>query len=300
MDGILVVDKPAGPTSHDVVAVARRALATRRIGHTGTLDPLATGVLALVIGQATRLSRFMTGDTKGYDAVVRLGMETDTADREGQAVGGTGERAADVPDTAIHSALERFRGSLVQLPPPFSAKKIGGVRAYALARTGREVPERPVDVTVHRLDLVARDGTRLTLRLETSSGFYVRSLARDLGAQLGCGAHLESLRRYRSGAFTVDQAVDLAALVADPVTAVTRLVPLERLLTNFPAVLLSDEDTRRARHGNPVRAGAAGEARNASGAPSEAFVRLFGPDRRLLAIAREAPGAVLQPVVVLN
>ena len=296
MDGVLVIDKPEGPTSHDVVAVARRTLQMRRIGHTGTLDPLATGVLALVVGQATRLSRFLTGATKGYDATIRLGVAMDTCDRAGEIVGEDEAAALAVTDTALDKALDRFRGTFAQAPPPFSAKKIGGVRAYTLARAGRVVESQAVEVTVLRLELVSRSRTRVTLRLEVSAGFYVRALAHDLGTALGCGAHLVSLLRYRSGAFTLADAIGLDLLVSDPAEAWTRLTPLERLLPEFPAVVLSEADARRARHGNPVAAAALGGV-----TPDEAgFTRLVTSDGQLLGIAEAAHGAVLQPVVVLN
>jgi tRNA pseudouridine55 synthase len=292
LDGVLVVDKPEGPTSHDVVAVARRALNTRRIGHTGTLDPLATGVLALVVGQATRLSRFLTDADKGYDAVIGLGIATDTYDRAGTIVAREEAAAHAVTDAALEAGLERFRGRIVQAPPPFSAKKIGGVRAYALARASRTVTMPPVEVTVHRLELVSRDRTRVTLRLEVSAGFYVRALAHELGAALGCGAHLEGLRRYRSGTFTLNDAVGLDTLASDPHGAVSRLAPLERLLPEFPPVVLSASDAGRARHGHPVAHAAARHAGE--------FTRLLTPEGRLLGIARTGPGPVLQPIVVLN
>jgi tRNA pseudouridine55 synthase len=220
----------------------------------------------------------------------------DTYDRSGVMVAEDEAAAVAVTGTALEEALGRFRGTFAQAPPPFSAKKIGGVRAYTLARAGRVVESRAVEVTVFRLELVSRSRTRVTLRLEVSAGFYVRALAHELGTALGCGAHLEALRRYRSGAFTLADTIELDMLVSDPAQATTRLTPLHRLLPEFPAVVLSEADARRARHGNPVAAAAPGGV-----ALDEAgFARLMTSDGQLLGIAEAAPGAVLQPIVVLN
>lgn len=300
LDGVLVVDKPQGPTSHDIVAEARRALRTQRVGHTGTLDPLATGVLPLVIGQATRLSQFLTGASKGYEARVRLGIATDTYDAAGEQVGAAREAAAaELPDEAIDLALEGFRGSFEQVPPPYSAKKVGGMRAYALARAKVDVATRPVMVTVERLDLTGRDGTGITLRVDASAGFYVRSLAHDLGIRLGCGAHLESLRRYRSGAFTLEDAISIETLREGPGQAADRLVGMERLLTDLPVFDLSETGLRKARHGNALGP-SDGRLRQGLIPGVGQLTRLFSPDGRLVAVARRAPGGSLQPTVVLG
>ncbi len=300
LNGVLVVDKPQGPTSHDIVAEARRALRTRRVGHTGTLDPLATGVLPLVIGQATRLSQFLTGAPKGYEATVRLGISTDTYDATGESIGVPDEGgAARIPDAEIARALDAFRGRFEQVPPPYSAKKVGGVRAYALARQRLEVATRPVAVTVERLDLASREETRLTLQVDASAGFYVRSLAHDLGVRLGCGAHLEGLRRYRSGAFTLGDAVTLDALREEPEHAAGRLVPMERLLPEAPVFDLSEAGLRKARHGNALGP-SDGRLRAGLVPDAGALARLFSPDGHLVALARRSPGGSLQPVVVLG
>lgn len=300
LNGVLVVDKPSGPTSHDVVAEARRALKIRRIGHTGTLDPFATGVLALVLGQATRLSRFMTSGVKGYEAVVHLGVQTDTYDSTGAIQREARDLAAAMTSADLERALETFRGSFAQVPPPFSAKKVDGTRAYELARRHEAVALAPAPVTVSHLELVSSEGPRVTLRVEATTGFYVRSLAHDLGERLGCGAHLASLRRYRSGPFTLDQAVGLSTIRDDPAAALARVVPLEALLPELPVFVLTDGGQRRALHGNPV---GAADARPAEGAVLPApgcFARLFSGDRRLLAIGRTGPDRLLHPVVVLN
>lgn len=300
ISGVLIVDKPPGPTSHDVVNEARRALGTRRVGHTGTLDPLASGVLPLVIGQATRLSQFLTGAVKGYEAVIRLGITTDTYDQAGEITARAGEASVSAITRAqIENALDAFRGRFEQMPPPYSAKKVGGVRAYALARARRAVQPEAAKVTVHALELASSEDGRITLRVEASAGFYVRSLAHDIGQRLGCGAHLEGLRRYRSGEFTLDRAVPLATLREDPASAAARVIPMEALLTDFPGVRLTDAGCRRAAHGNPVRAGEGAPAAG-SWPVRDAFVRLLDPAGRLLAIGRVADGGALQPVVVLS
>ena len=212
LDGVLVVDKPAGMTSHDVVAWARRLLGMRRIGHVGTLDPLATGVLPLVVGRATRLAALLAGGPKTYRAVIRLGLETDTYDATGTPQSGppdAGDRARSLDQDAAAAACRRFTGVFRQRPPAYSAKKVGGVPAHRLARRQQHVDLRPVEVVVHRFDVLAlRDG-HLDCRVCCSPGFYMRSLAHDLGRELGCGGCLEQLRRERSGPFALDSAVDL-------------------------------------------------------------------------------------------
>jgi tRNA pseudouridine55 synthase len=299
--GVLVVDKPKGPTSHDIVAIARRAIGTTRVGHTGTLDPLATGVLPLVIGHATRLSRFLMGGSKGYDAVVRLGIATDTYDAEGDPIEPPAPDAAvaRVTDADIAAVLSQFRGTFEQAPPPFSAKKIGGIRAYSLARRRLDVDPRPVSVTAHRLELTDRNGPSLRLRVEASAGFYVRALANDIGARLGCGAHLEALRRFRSGPFTLEQAVPFSLLRAGEESLTTRRIPMEELLPDLPPFELNEAGTRRAAHGNLL---GPGDGRLVRGTlPAEAGLsRLISAEGRLLGVARSTAGGALQPIVVLG
>lgn len=302
MDGVLVVDKPEGPTSHDVVAVARRALRERRIGHTGTLDPMATGVLPLVIGKATRLASMLSGAAKTYEATVRLGCATDTYDADGVVAGDTEDRQAasltipapDVPREEVEAALGRFRGPFEQAPPPYSAKKIGGVAAYKLARQQREVSPKPVSVVVTGLELLDYAGGLATVRVTASAGFYVRSLAHDLGRALGCGGHLASLRRTRSGVFTLDDAVPLSDLLDGRQGAAERIVPMDRLLPDLPAARLTASGAKRAGHGNPVS-----PVDIAEPGPRGVRVRLLAPDGRLLGLGEPRPGGLLQPVVVL-
>lgn len=295
IDGVLIVDKPAGPTSHDVVAIARRALREKRIGHTGTLDPLATGVLPLVIGKATRLASRLSAAEKEYEAAIRLGAVSDTYDAEG-----TIERVAagaGSPDLAdLEAAMQAFRGSFDQVPPPYSAKKVGGVPAYKLARRQQATELAAVRVTVHRLDLLQFDGEVIRLRIRTSPGFYVRSLAHDLGARLGCGGYLEALRRTASGQFRVEQAVSLAELQRDPEAARAGAVCLEDLVTDLPAVRLTERGARRVAHGNFVDFQHLADMVRA---PVSGPVRMIDGEGRLLAIAEPAADGVLRPSIVL-
>lgn len=247
--GVLVVDKPQGPTSHDVVAVARRVLGERRIGHCGTLDPLATGVLALAVGPATRLVQYLMASDKTYQATIRFGEITTTYDSLGEVCGQSDARPTR---DALKQALQQFRGPQMQGPPAFSAKKVDGHRAYDLARrTGAPPPTlAPVAVHVHALSLDDYDGERAIVSMTVSPGFYVRSLAHDLGQVLGCGAVLEQLRRTRSGTFAVEDAVTLDTLVtADRAAIEGRLIPMPALLTDRPALHLDADTAARARKG---------------------------------------------------
>jgi tRNA pseudouridine55 synthase len=300
LSGVLVVDKPAGVTSHDVVAVARRALNERSIGHTGTLDPMATGVLPLAIGKATRLVRFLSAADKDYDAVIRFGRATDTYDATGTT---TAESPQRPTRTALDIGLLALAGSYDQLPPPYSAKKVGGHRAYALARRAEPVELKPVPVTVSRAVLTAFDEDTASVSITCSSGFYVRSFAHELGRRLGCGACLEALRRTRSGEFTLDRAVTLDELAADRAEHRTdienALVRPEALLPSLPAVHLTAEGVDWVAHGRDL-----GPAQCTAGLPDvqpgNAWVRLLDGANSLVALAtpdREArrlhPGVVL-------
>jgi tRNA pseudouridine55 synthase len=309
MDGLLVVDKPPGPTSHDVVARMRRVLGERRIGHTGTLDPAATGVLPLVIGRATRLAQFLSGRDKEYEAVICLGVATTTCDAEGEPIG--------PPSTGpwpgreeIEQALATFRGTFDQRPPAFSAKKIAGQRSSRLARRRAVSSDaeahahsepasallRPVTVTVHTLDLVGAEADRVTLRLSCSAGFYVRSLAHDLGQRLGIGAHLAALRRTRSGEYGVDAAVPLAELERDPAAARAAIIPPERMLGGWDTVVLTDAGLVRATQGRDL---GPADAEHPAEMPSASRVRLLATTGRLVGVAEPSstPG-FLHAVVV--
>jgi tRNA pseudouridine55 synthase len=308
MDGLLVIDKPTGLTSHDVVARMRRVLGERRIGHTGTLDPAASGVLPLVLGRATRLARFMDS-TKSYEAVVRFGQATDTHDAEGLPAGH--RSAAPVPTPGqIETVLHGFRGTFEQQPPAFSAKKIGGRRSYETARANRErsswLPDAPdlpaplpapVSVTVHRLEITDVADDCVTLRVECSAGFYVRSLAHDLGAALGVGAHLAALRRTASAGLTLADSMPLDVAERSAPEARAAIVPLERMLTGLSSVVLLDAGVSRAVHGRDIGpAEISGQIWTGSGP-----VRLFDQRRQLVGIGEAAatPG-LLHPSVVLR
>ncbi|MDP9323133.1 MAG: tRNA pseudouridine(55) synthase TruB [Acidobacteriota bacterium] len=302
MNGVLVVDKPAGPTSHDVVSRVRRALRTKRIGHTGTLDPLATGVLPLVIGRATRLASLLSGADKEYDAGVRLGLATETYDASDR-VGPPPDPPPDIDFLRVDAALAEFRGTYDQAPPAYSAKKIDGVAAYKLARRHTPVQPRSVQVTVAHLALHSYDRGLARLRVRASAGFYVRSLAHDLGERLGCGAHLETLRRVRAGAYGEESAIRLDAIEAEGPSAGRLIVPLEQLLPEVPAVVLNDRGARRAAHGNELTpedlADPSGLSRRAEGASAPCRFRLMDGGGMLLGIAESRPGGLLHPVIVL-
>ena len=295
-DGVLVVDKPGGLSSHDVVAAVRRTLGGARVGHTGTLDPLATGVLALLVGRATRLAQYLAGAHKSYDADVRFGWATDTCDSTGAPTGPP--LSATVDRARLEAALDAFRGTFLQQPPVYSAKKVRGTRAYALARASREAQLDPVTVTVSclRLDDLADDTAKLVLTV--SAGFYVRALARDLGAAMGVGAHLAGLRRTSSGEFDLSQAVAFATLMADPGAAAAALIPLGAVLTHLPGCRVNGEGLQWVHHGRDL------EPRLLIDAPPAAPagpLRLLDEEGALVALAvvREGSGA-LHPAVVLR
>ncbi|MCE2543211.1 MAG: tRNA pseudouridine(55) synthase TruB [Acidobacteria bacterium] len=301
-DGVLVVDKPAGMTSHDVVVWARRLLGVARIGHTGTLDPLATGVLPLVVGRATRLATLLAGGTKTYKAIIRLGTETDTYDAAGTplpAPPGADTRARCLDRETVAAACRRFTGVFRQQPPAFSAKKVGGVRAYRLARRQRQVDLPPVEVTVHEFEVIALTDGCLHCRVSCSPGFYMRTLAHDLGQALGCGGCLEQLRRERSGAFTLDDAVGLEAGADGALPLHERLIALDALLPELPAVVVTPHGAQRASHGNLLRPAdiAAGAGRRTEGGAGD--VRVCDDAGSLLAIATPAAAGALHPRIVL-
>jgi len=309
LNGALLIDKPIGPTSHDVVARVRRALGERSIGHTGTLDPLASGLLVLLVGRATRLASLMSGAVKSYHATIRLGVSTDTYDAAGvpQAalISGGGVLPSAIDDAAVDDVIEAIRNQREQVPPPFSAKKVGGIRAYKLARR-QETPElKPVDVCVYALDVERAASDVLHVTLTCSAGYYVRAMAHEIGMRLGCGAHLEALRRTRVGGFDVASAVTLDTVEREGAGAAARLLPAGMLLPGLPAVRLTEDGEKRARHGNIL---ALNHVAKWEDAPAEIAARradepvryrILSPDGSLLAIA-EATSAGLQPFLVLG
>lgn len=308
MDGVLVVDKPSGLTSHDVVAHARRALGVRRVGHIGTLDPVATGVLPLVVGRATRLASLLSAGRKTYEGCILLGVSTDTYDATGTITADARDRMGtglvNAPDReAIEHAVEAFVGTWPQRPPPFSAKKIRGVRAYKLARRNQPVAPDPVEVTVHAVDVLAVDGTHVQCRVTCDPGFYMRAFAHDLGAALGCGACLEALRRHRNGAFDLRGAVSLDDIEALGPSVVDRMVPLPDLLPELPRLVLTEHGARRARHGNDLTAADVVSpstdwpSRTASSGAGVA--KLYDGEGVLLAIAKADAARLLHPTIVL-
>ena len=292
MNGVLVVDEPSGPTSHDVVGRVRRALGTRRVGHTGTLDPLATGVLPLVIGRATRLAQFLSSDEKEYVADVAFGVSTSTYDALGSEL--PNETGARIDLSRLDGALGEFRGTYLQTPPAFSAKKVSGKPAYELARSGASPELKPVQVTVTALEVLEQGERRASLRVVCSSGFYVRTLAHELGRRLGCGAYLAALRRTRAGTFTLADAVPLDVLEHEGAAAAPRLIPLERLLPAIPSVVLTEDGVRRALHGSMLPPSA-----HESELPQTVRVRLLDAAGHLVGIAELEPGGLLHPVIVL-
>ena len=247
--GLLLVDKPAGCTSHDVVQRARAALGQKKVGHCGTLDPTATGLLLLTVGKATRLTRFLIRAPKVYEGEIRLGVETDTYDAAGAIVA---ERPYDeVEGGDVAGVMARFVGEYEHLTPPYSAKKVGGVKSYELARRGEEVPELRKTVTIYEYRMTsAPDGDGLFgFRLSCSSGTYARGLAHELGAELGCGAHLASLNRLSVGGFQLSDAADLEALAATPLEELAGWIPSDRMALPSEEVEVDARQERRLAHG---------------------------------------------------
>jgi len=248
---VLPVDKPEGPTSHDVVSRARKALGERRIGHTGTLDPFASGLLLLCVGRATRLAEYFSGLDKSYEAVARLGETTDTLDREGRVIAASdGWRGLTVE--RIEAAIAGFWGDILQVPPRYSAKKVEGERSYRAAREGRSVELQPVEVTIRSLELDALELPQLRFSVTCSSGTYVRALARDIGDELGVGAHLTSLRRTAIGAWRVEDAV-AADELDDPARVSAAAVSPMAALRHLPRIEVDDEIAARLVRGQSVR-----------------------------------------------
>lgn len=294
VDGALVVDKPETWTSHDVVARMRRLAKTKKIGHLGTLDPMATGVLPLVIGRATRLAQFYGRDQKIYEGRIRFGYSTDTYDRDGQPVGP--KVTPDIDIAQLEQALGSFRGTFLQTPPPVSAKKVGGTPAYKLARRNEVVELEPVEVTVHSLELLEFTGDSASLRVVCSAGTYLRGIAHELGKSLGCGAHLETLRRTASGDFTVERSHTLQELEA--LSAEDRmeeaLVPAADLLPAFPKELVDTFTAGQIRQGRDFRVSPFRFR------PTNKYVKAVTSDGDLVAIGEVKLPNVYHPVLVFQ
>jgi len=292
LDGVLLVDKPEGPTSHDVVALARRALGVRRIGHAGTLDPMATGLLVLMIGRATRLATFLSGMDKTYRGTLRLGIATDTYDREGVPTGSA--RPVNVDAATVQAGFERFRGTVTQVPPVFSAKKVRGTPMYRLARRHKAVSPIPTTVTFRVLRFLGLSGTDVTFEAQVSAGTYLRAFAHDLGDLLGCGAHLFSLRRVAAGPFAVDHALTPADLVALGARATSRITPMEEVPLGIPTLVLTAAGTHAIRHGRPC--GLSEVATPRPPLPS-GRCRLKGPEGGLIGIGEVQAPSEARPVI---
>ncbi|WP_224245424.1 tRNA pseudouridine(55) synthase TruB [Hyalangium gracile] len=280
MDGVLVIDKPSGPTSFDVVRQVRALLKVKKAGHTGTLDPMATGVLPICLGEATKVAGLITESDKAYEATVRLGVETDTQDAQGKV---TAEAPVPPLNAALlETALAPFRGTFEQVPPMYSAVRVAGKRLYELARAGEEVERASRQVTVYELTLRDFSSNQLKLTVRCSKGFFVRTLAYDIGRALGCGAHLEALRRTVSGPFTLAQSLPLAelpALAQDRAAVARKLLSLSEALAHLPSLRVSAADAARVTHGVPLEA-----------PPMQGRIRVLGPDGALLAVAEVVKG----------
>lgn len=290
MNGVLLIDKPAGITSHDVVNRVRRIVEERSVGHLGTLDPMATGVLPLVLGKFTRLAQFYLGAAKAYEGTIRFGFATDTYDAEGERVGDS----VDVQPLTLDQlriAAEPFIGSIQQVPPPFSAKKIAGVAAYKLARNKKEVALEPVTVNVEEFEITTLQGDIARFSARVSAGTYIRSIANDLGQRLGVGAHLASLRRTAVGEFDITQACTLEQLqnAAQEKGLSEILLHPRRILPEMPSVTATEENVTKIRHGQAVNLPDVSRAR---------LIKVFAGQTDLIAIAARVAGTLFQPRVV--
>jgi tRNA pseudouridine55 synthase len=263
MNGILIIDKPAGITSHDVVARVRRILKTKKVGHTGTLDPFATGVMVVVVGKATRMAQFLDKDEKEYEALVRFGFETDTGDVDGSRIADRGLRIDEIDQvlraTDWDEVFHTFRGEIHQIPPMYSAKKIDGKKLYEHARMGETVERKSITVSINKLELIEsaiRDPRsaidRLRISVACSAGTYIRTLAEDIGRAVGTGAHLEELRRTRAGRFEIWQSVTLDVL-AESDDPASRLLPLEMAVSHLDAISLNEDRAAKTRGGLSTR-----------------------------------------------
>jgi tRNA pseudouridine55 synthase len=301
VNGILIIDKPPGLTSHDVVNRVRRVMQQRSVGHLGTLDPLATGVLPLVLGNMTRLAQFYSASEKTYEGIIRFGFATDTYDAEGEPTSAT--QACKASLEQLRGLARQFRGSIQQMPPPFSAKKIRGIPAYKLARKHRDVALKPVQVEIKEFEILGfldgpdldgqtQAGSRARFRARVASGTYMRSVAHDMGQQLGCGGHLESLRRTQLAEFAISEAHTLEQLQesARSQRLDEMFVHPRKLLPEMPAVTATEEAALRMRRGRTVNLPELSRARQ---------VKVFLGQTELIAIATRVAGTLFHPMIVL-
>lgn len=292
MNGLLVLDKPTGITSHDVVDLARRATGERSVGHLGTLDPMATGVLPLLLGNYTRLAQYFSTAEKSYEGEIRFGFATDTFDAEGMPAGP--ECPLNVSLDQLRVLATRFHGSVEQTPPVFSAKKIAGVPAHKLARAGKPVEVKPATIHIYSFELLSLENAVARFTIRVSAGGYVRSVAHELGVLAGCGAHLSSLRRTEAGPFTLEHSLsvhELKALSSDRAALTQRMPHPRTLLPQMPCVTVDEQTAGRIRNGMQVNLA------DFSAAP---MVKAFSGTTELLAIMRRVAGTLMQPVTVLN
>ncbi len=289
MDGLLVIDKPGGMTSHDVVSRVRRITGEKSVGHLGTLDPMATGVLPLLLGRYTRLAQFFSTAEKTYIGSIRFGFATDTYDSEGEPAGPATQPELNLDQ--IRSAAAQFQGAMEQTPPAFSAKKIAGKPAYKLAREGKQVELKPAKIFIHRFEIKSYLQDTAHFEITVSAGGYVRSVAHELGQALGCGAHLSRLRRTQAGVFTLEQAWTLDALAGLGDRVAQASLHPRSLLPEMPSVTGDATALGKLRNGAQA---------NLAEFSSAAMVKVFSGQRDLVAIARRIAGTLFQPVVVLG
>jgi tRNA pseudouridine55 synthase len=291
MNGVLIIDKPQGLTSHDVVNRVRRILGQRSVGHLGTLDPSATGVLPVVVGNFTRLAQFYAHSEKTYEGVIRFGFATSTYDADGEAT--TTPQDVNIKPLEVEALAAQFQGTIDQMPPPFSAKKIDGVRAYKLARKGQDVVLKPVQVEVKEFTILDVADDRVTFRARVASGTYMRSIAHDMGQRLGCGGHLAALRRTSVAEFVVDDACSLEDLemAQRQGTVLDKFVHPRKLVPNLPSVTATDENVAF------IRSGRAVNLPEMSRAP---LVKVFYGQRDLVAIATRVAGTLFHAGIVLT
>ena len=292
MNGLLVIDKPGGITSHDVVNRLRRITGERSIGHLGTLDPLATGVLPLLIGKFTRLAQYFSASEKSYTGTIRFGFATDTYDAAGEPVGRQMHPSLNLDE--IRAAAARFHGEMEQMPPPYSAKKVGGTPAYKLARAGKSVELKQAKVTIQSFQITSLAGEEASFAMSISAGGYVRSVAHELGQDLGCGAHLCSLCRTQAGVFTLGDAhtlEELEPLAGDLLRLESLCIHPRSLLAEMPSVTGDDFSLGRLRNGAQA---------NLPEFSHASLVKVFAGQRELVGIARRVAGTLFQPVVVMG